>query len=364
MTSLTQIDVLTAALEGADPCGPDLVFSLEFDRLSEMRRQDDASLAQGEWVAELKRADWPGVMRLCEELLGTRTKDLRLAAWWAEAAAHARGYAGLADGLSLYAALCRQHWEAVHPQPDGDDAELRVGSVSWLLAQVKSLALSLPVLQSGDSGLALADIDSARQRSPAATAAAATAAAESGRPPPLNMDMVTRAQRATPNARVMALVEGVRRLPEALAELQTVIDERLGADGPGFAPARDAVQAAKSSLERLAREMGALPAGVPDAPGPVAIDATSAETSQAPAGVGGPLTTRAQALAQLRAVADFYRRTEPHSPVAYLVERAARWGEMPLHEWLRSVLKEEGALSQLEELLGVKAPPAQPPEGS
>lgn len=70
--------------------------------------------------------------------------------------------------------------------------------------------------------------------------------------------------------------------------------------------------------------------------------------------------TRAQAIAQLRAVAEFFRHTEPHSPVAYLADRAARWGEMSLHEWLRTVVKEQGTLSQIEELLGV--PPALPAE--
>ena len=31
-------------------------------------------------------------------------------------------------------------------------------------------------------------------------------------------------------------------------------------------------------------------------------------------------------------VAHFFRRTEPHSPVAYLAEKAVKWGEMPLHD--------------------------------
>ncbi|MEG0044232.1 MAG: hypothetical protein RR763_21405, partial [Massilia sp.] len=62
---------------------------------------------------------------------------------------------------------------------------------------------------------------------------------------------------------------------------------------------------------------------------------------------------RDQALAQLRQVADFFRRTEPHSPVAYLAEKAARWGEQPLHTWLRSVIKDEVSLARLEDLLGI-----------
>ena len=70
----------------------------------------------------------------------------------------------------------------------------------------------------------------------------------------------------------------------------------------------------------------------------------------------GALATRAQALAQLRQVADFFRRTEPHSPVAYLADKAAQWGDMPLHAWLRSVMREPSALAHLEELLGIEPP--------
>nr|WP_229490328.1 type VI secretion system membrane subunit TssM [Pseudoduganella namucuonensis] len=40
----------------------------------------------------------------------------------------------------------------------------------------------------------------------------------------------------------------------------------------------------------------------------------------------------------------------------YLAEKAAGWGDMPLHLWLRSVLREPGAVAQMDELLGV-APP-------
>jgi len=63
--------------------------------------------------------------------------------------------------------------------------------------------------------------------------------------------------------------------------------------------------------------------------------------------------TRAQALAQLRLIADFFRSTEPHSPVAYLAMKAASWGEMPLHEWLRTVVRDPVQSAQLDELLGV-----------
>ena len=63
---------------------------------------------------------------------------------------------------------------------------------------------------------------------------------------------------------------------------------------------------------------------------------------------------RADALHRLAAVADYFRRTEPHSPVAYLVQRAVRWGEMPLEEWLRDVIPNEDVLARVHETLGLK----------
>ena len=211
---------LTLPLRGDGACGPDMVFSPEFDRLSELRRQDDPTLDQGEWVTELKRADWSAAAKLAEELLDRRTKDLRLAAWWAEAVSHVHGFEGLANGLTLYAGLCRAHWDHVHPLSDNGDNELRVGSINWLLTQTRMLCGALPVLQGTDRAFSLTDIDTARQRSQAASAAAPPA---EGKPAPLSMDAITRAQRNTPKAQLLSLLQGARKLPDALAQLEAAI---------------------------------------------------------------------------------------------------------------------------------------------
>src|SRR5574343_1162130 len=117
------------------PCGEDLSFSEDFDRLRELRREDDTTLSQGEWVSPLKRADWPAVLRACDELLVGRSKDLRLAGWWTEAAWHLHGFDGLADGLERYAALIQAHWPTLHPQCLDDGMEPRLGSLDLLQHQ-------------------------------------------------------------------------------------------------------------------------------------------------------------------------------------------------------------------------------------
>ena len=44
-----------------------------------------------------------------------------------------------------------------------------------------------------------------------------------------------------------------------------------------------------------------------------------------------------------------------NSPTLMMAEKAARWGEMSLHEWLGSVVKDGSTLSGIEEALGVGA---------
>ncbi len=44
------------------------------------------------------------------------------------------------------------------------------------------------------------------------------------------------------------------------------------------------------------------------------------------------------AFQQLREIADYFRQTEPHSPVAYLLDKSIRWGYMPLPELMAELL--------------------------
>jgi len=159
-----EMEVLLTPLAAHTPCGDDLSFSSEFDTINEMRRADDATLNQGEWVTSLKVADWPGVARTCETLLGTRTKDLRLAMWLTEAWALTQGYSGLARGLQVCTELCERYWAPLHPMADDGDHEQRIGNIRWLLQRVVSLATSLPVAQSRKGTVySLHDLTLARQ---------------------------------------------------------------------------------------------------------------------------------------------------------------------------------------------------------
>ncbi|MDA6077167.1 hypothetical protein O0544_14560 [Edwardsiella anguillarum] len=62
--------------------------------------------------------------------------------------------------------------------------------------------------------------------------------------------------------------------------------------------------------------------------------------------------TREEAIRQLSGIAAFFRETEPHSPVSYIVDKAARWGNMRLDEWIREVVEDDGTRRMLKGVLG------------
>lgn len=69
----------------------------------------------------------------------------------------------------------------------------------------------------------------------------------------------------------------------------------------------------------------------------------------------GAIRNRADAVRALRDVAKYFRHNEPHSPVSLLAERAAKWAEMPLEHWLATVIKDDGTLAQLKDLLDIQS---------
>lgn len=68
----------------------------------------------------------------------------------------------------------------------------------------------------------------------------------------------------------------------------------------------------------------------------------------------GPIASRADAYQRLREASDYLMRTEPHSPVPYLVRRAISWGNLSLAELLEELLQKNADLNTINALLGIR----------
>jgi type VI secretion system protein ImpA len=329
---MLNLERLLAPVSAERPCGEDLAFSSEIDAIVRARQADDPSLQQGAWVTDLKEADWKFVGRQCAELIATRSKDLQLAVWLAEACVRTAGLRAFGDSLLLTATLCERYWEGLYPLPDEDGVERRIGNLAWLAARIAPWLHGVPLTEGG-AGHALRDFDAVRTQGGEALA------------------RLEAARQRTSQAFYTNLMRDCEHCAAAIDRLEKSVDAVLEADGPSFSAARSALESLVMFIKPALKEaLAAAPAA-----GEVVVAAPAPSSSAA---AGGPLQSRAQALAQLRAVADYFRRTEPHSPVAYLADKAAHWGEQPLHVWLRAVVKDDAAVAHIEEMLGVGTRPS------
>jgi len=344
---------ILAPLGAENPTGPDLrslVDDSTMQAIEELRREADPETdASGG-----KAANWPAVVSASEQALATRSKDLLLAAWLTEALGRVEGFSGLQTGLRLVRELLDRYWDGIHPGREEAEIVLpvRAQPLVWLSAARGAMpsVRAIGFVGEGDrrdEWLGWAAYEEAQR---VATAAAMNAQrhAEMMQAGAVTSERWTAAFGVTPVARLRADVSALRGCEAEVRALGDLCNTRFGSDeAPNFIALRDLLSDIREHIEaRLPSEDGAA-ATVDAGPNAVAVQAR-AESS-------GPVATRQEALARLREVADFFRRSEPHSPMAHLVERAVRWGGMSFEEVLLDVMKGND-LSRLWDTLGITPP--------
>jgi type VI secretion system protein ImpA len=356
---MIDVEKLLAPISADGPAGPDLRGAADdrtFQTIEGQRREIDGSIDD----AGGKAANWPAVRRSCEQALSTLSKDLRLAGWLTEALGRTEGYAGLIEGLKLIRALLDRYWDHVHPQPDLDGEQVlldrRAAALNWLsspkgmLPSVRAIGVVGNTERrdewlSWESYLESQRVDAAsttnRERFDEMVAAGA-----------VTSERWLGALTATPPTRLRGECETLRACEAELRDLEGFCDERFGDAAPSLLELRTLVADVREYFE------GKLPGAAPGASDATAEGPRPAAARAGAPAVSGHIATRSDALVRLSEVAQFFRQTEPHSPVSRLVERAVRWGNMSFEDLLRDVVRSEDALNQIWETLGVKPPEA------
>ncbi|ATQ76556.1 type VI secretion system protein TssA [Massilia violaceinigra] len=346
---------LLTPISDDQPAGEDLAFSPELDAITLARKFDDPSLDQGEWVTDIKEADWDFVVTRCAALLEQKSKDLRLGVWLAEAAAKKHQLRGLGESFRVLAGLIEQYWDrGLYPEAEDDDHDQRIGNLSWILGRTPALLREMRITE-GTRGYTLVDFEVARKLANASSGNSSYNNSP-GAPAGLKLADLEKARSANSARFRETFTADAQYCLDALRQFEQAADARLGHDSPGFSNAREAVQ----DMVTLMPAPSAAPAEAVAAPGDFYYaepenDQGPPGTPQ-PAGPPGVIRTREHAVTQLRNVAEFFRRTEPHSPASYFADKAADAANTDLHVWLRSVVKDSGAMAHIEELLGVKPP--------
>jgi type VI secretion system protein ImpA len=370
-SEIFDLHALVAPLAGENPAGQDVQYSA-YDLIKEFRRSDPDP--------KIKRSEWSTIIATANEVLSTQSKDLRVAVWLTEALIREHGFPALSYGLRLLTELQTRFWENLYPQISAGDLDYRLAPIQWLTSNLPIWIGSIPLTDCEGE-----NFNSLQRQSYIDGKGNATAA------------QFDQAVKATPRSFYEAAQEELQQAREELARFKEFVDGKFGKGAPSFTKIEEAIEDCQNVIANLLRSKPQ-----PDKPQPAkpsilstlfkkftgkeAADGSpgrgangqgsagsQTETEPmpevalkkdyaAPGKPSGNLTeepeSREDAFRRLEVIAKYLKRVEPHSPVSYLIERAVRWGRMPLESWLNEVIQNDDLLKRLRDTLGIKEGPA------
>jgi type VI secretion system protein ImpA len=301
------------------PGGESLRYSAIYEKIKEARREED-DLPQGEWEHDRKTADWPLTIRLICQALSTKSKDLQLAVWLAEAMLRQEGVSGLCETLDLIRDLIEEFWDGLYPELEDNDTELRAVPLWWLGTSDTLLAavMFLPVTRGGLNCLQYWE-----SRWVGSAAAADTFEKQEQQRKMIVEGRLTEAQfendfDATSGTFYASLKETLDRTLASLNQLSFVCDQRFGEVSPSFRQLRTALEHIRQTVHHLLlkkREKG--PAEGQE------LVATAKPLDQ----IDVPQSSK-DAIVRVVTGVEFLRRWDPYDPTPYLLLRTLRWGEL------------------------------------
>lgn len=358
--SKQQIERLLKPIHPKNPVGENLHYSDTYDRIRDARFSEDKNIPRGVWVRPLKESDWDLVEKLCVEALTNATKDLQIAAWLLEAWFNKYQLWGLLHGLRLLKELQIQFWDEIYPRKD-EDPEYRLAPFEWLnhkfSNELMQIYLTFPE-SSEYKAYTYGNYRGIVKKTPESKASKQ------------HLKQQTVSHEDFKTARNHTSFDYFQNLLKDLKACQTealLIEQHITKnfkEFPGY------LSKLKADLEQIEQTVTSLAKECEPKPSKTLIQSTLDKLK--PAFTGNektknnkeksmsqqtPLSSRQQAYEQLKEIADFLAKLEPHSPTPYLIRKAVTWGEMTLAEVLNEISKEGGDILKIMKLLGIDSTP-------
>lgn len=360
-------DALLQPIPGDHPAGEDLrgdpsptsLYYQVKDARAAARAAERAG-SQFEQGQQVVGPEWRTVLRIAPQILSTKAKDLEIAAWLTEALVREHGFAGLRDGFRLTRGLVEKFWDGLHPMPDEDGVATRVAPLAGLSGGESEGTLGVPIALApitadGEFGaFGMWRYGKARELAKAADPAALAQAAESGVG---TMEQFTATVRTTPHDFFRCLAGDIDAAIEHFSALTALLDEKCGHDSPPSSSIHNVLADVKQTVAHVAREVAGVVLDVEESEEGAEDAAAASESGAAPAAkpaAAGELRNREDAFRMLNRVADYFRDSEPHSPIAPLIYQAVRWGRMPLQQLIEELIPDSGARDHFGLVTGIR----------
>lgn len=319
------------------------------DARSQARHIERQQLQNSEDTTNQK-ADWQTVQKLATEILTNHSKDLEVCSWLIEALLREHSFAGLAEGFYLTQQLIDKFWGELYPTPDEDGIITRLMPLIGLNGEETDGTLIVPIalikLTEGRSHgpfslwqyqqavevSRIADIEKRNQRMNAGA---------------VTLDSIMLAASETSAQFFQTLLHDLQICVDEFTKLNNVLNEKCGE----YAPPSSRIQTQLNNCLDCIKiiSLGILENSL------IETKTNSSEELVTLSKENINSNSREKILQSLLNAADYFRQSEPHSPVSYLLERTVRWARMPLHELLKEIISDEQARISLCSLTGIKA---------
>lgn len=297
----------------------------------------DAFRVFGQSVPLEPGPEWAEIRDQAAEAL-TKSKDLRLLAHLGAAVLRTEGLGAFSETVAVASDWIDTFWSGVYPVVD-EDAILRRNALNCFADQIAVI-----------DGLRRAPLVTSRQHG---TVSLRDVEISSGHVQPGNGE--TRRDEGQIAATFAAmpfdeLQQVKERVEKTVAALQRIDAKMRLEGGPEAAPTFDPLSA---QLLKMVRVLRTRLASRPEASAAESgeADASQGEGGGPPIHVGA-IRSRQEAIRALDAVADFFRRTEPSSPIPLLLDRARRLVSKDFLEVLADIAPD--ALAQVRAVGGLR----------
>lgn len=328
------------------PAGENLEYELLFDNIRQARESDADYLPQDEWsVSEPRKADWNRVRVLSEQALATQTKDLQLACWFTEALCHLQGLSGLLAGIGFLSEFITRFWFQFWPVLGDDGISLRRSRLLRLDRDLSLQLTCLPLLQHSNISLVFwRQVQAFEYKISIDPHTRDELILQEG---DLTMETFNQQVAHLSSIEISQQAGAVDALAATISQLEMRYAS-LSQDQEGelFALTRQTLTDLSDLLQRLTQRAIPLTTEVID------LELSRELTSVDPAVRAAPLTmNRELAITQMLEISQYFRQTEPSSPVPFLMDRAARWANMTLTEWLEEMIHDQNNIHEINNVL-------------
>lgn len=352
-------------LDGENPSGEDLRNDPRFHDLQRLI-EPQVSVVYDDRNRPVSQTttppDWEAVLTKAEELR-EQGRDLRLLLIVTRALSSQDGLAGLAQGLELIAKSLEEFWDNLHPALRGGaprDAALRrinalldlQNAQTGVLADLRQLTFfnspGLGPITGRELEQGSLDDRTMLQEAASGLSNAERASLSKAHEQLINKIRAAIAALADRSAdQFAALVQGAKQARTALAELDAVINRKIGTVGPSVPELARFIDRVIGSLEKRKGAPVEMPAEVAAEPSPAAKAnghadpangyAAPAASGASAAGLPDRISSREEVVKCLDLVISFYDRTEPSSPIPHLARRVRRMVHMDFLELMEDL---------------------------